>query len=840
MLYPYAHLSSALSAPKIAENFLKDAEQLLSTKYKVTRAPFGWYKSFEMKCKGHPLSELSREFSIDNRKDISTEETVQKIEPGSPAVSSNPTYNHLIDLLEKNNVKYRLIDHSPEGRTEVVSKLRGNKLSQAAKCIIVEVNLRENKKKYVLGVVPGDARIKLDKIKELYQGDKVTFAAKSIAEELAGSVSGTVLPLSFNPKMELLVDPLLLENEELYFNAARLDRSIIIKSEDYKRLTKPRLENIADYSEVPKTDLKRESKDEPFIFNDVELTDEQKLKLSAAFIVAKAVNELYPQAELGSCNFYNEQAFVDIANIKLKQEEIAKIEKQAKKISEAGLKIELKSRETVQSITKLQEDIAKDLGAKALFYSLDDLLLVPQFKHPFVFITNKVVALKILNSSSVYWKNNANNPQLTRIYVVGFNSQQGLDNYVKKIEDAENRSHLKLGKEQGLFVISDLVGPGLPLLAPKGMIIRNEIINFLWELHHGKGYQQVWTPHIAKNDLYKTSGHWEKFGDELFKVKGKVDEFVLKPMNCPHHMQIFNNFSFSYRDMPVRFFEPATVYRDEKSGQLVGLSRVRAITQDDGHLFCRISQITAEVKTIVEIIHKFYHTLQMDKDYWVSLSVRGEDKTKYLGSDEGWKFAESALENAAKELKLPYVRKEGEAAFYGPKLDFLLKDALGREWQLATIQCDFNLPERFNLTFMNEKGEKERPVVIHRAISGSLERFMSILIEHFAGKFPLWINPVQVKIITVTDRNNDFAQEVAEKMYSKGLRVVVDDRSETIGKKVREAQMEKVNYIVTIGDKECEAKNLAVRTRNGDVKFNVDVDTFIIDLRKEVDERVIK
>ena len=390
-----------------------------------------------------------------------------------------------------------------------------------------------------------------------------------------------------------------------------------------------------------------------------------------------------------------------------------------------------------------------------------------------------------------------------------------------------------------LFVTSDLVGPGLPLLAPKGMIIRSEIINYLWQLHHDKGYQRVWTPHIAKEQLYKTSGHWDKFGDELFKVQGKSDRFILKPMNCPHHMQIFDSFSLSYRDMPVRFFEPATIYRDEKSGQLHGLSRVRAITQDDGHLFCRTSQIKQEVATIVSVIRKFYQTLGMDKDYWVSLSVRGEDKSKYLGSDEVWNNAEGSLEEAAKENDLPYKKIPGEAAFYGPKLDFIFKDSLGREWQLATIQCDFNLPERFNLSFMNEESKKERPVVIHRAISGSLERFMSVLIEHFAGKFPLWLSPVQVKVLTITDKHLQFAGDVVSSMKGKGLRVELDDRTETMGKKVRDAQMEKVNYIVTVGDKEMEKNSLSVRDRNGDVS-DVPVNEFISKLVDEVSKKKIK
>ncbi len=350
-----------------------------------------------------------------------------------------------------------------------------------------------------------------------------------------------------------------------------------------------------------------------------------------------------------------------------------------------------------------------------------------------------------------------------RVYGLAFETKEALDAYETQQEEAKKRDHKKLGKELKLFTISPLVGAGLPLIQPKGMVIRKEIEDYLWSLHKRRGYSRVWTPHIAKEDLYVTSGHAAKFGAEIFKVTGGAnnsadgktgEQFFLKPMNCPHHMQIFADNQFSYRDMPVRYFEPATVYRDEKSGQLGGLTRVRSITQDDGHLFCRVSQIGDEVGAIVDIIKTFYTTVGLMENYWVRLSVRGDDKSAYLGSDDVWEKAEKALEDAAKANKLPYKIGKGEAAFYGPKLDFMFKDSIGREWQLATIQCDFNLPERFDLSFNNEKSEKERPVVIHRAISGSLERFLGILIEHYAGKFPLWLAPVQARIIPVGEAHH--------------------------------------------------------------------------------------
>lgn len=418
--------------------------------------------------------------------------------------------------------------------------------------------------------------------------------------------------------------------------------------------------------------------------------------------------------------------------------------------------------------------------------------------------------------AGAYWRGDEAKPMLTRIYGLAFDTKADLDAHRTQREEAEKRDHKKLGREMKLFTISPLVGAGLPLLQPKGAIIRREIEEYLWELHKGKGYNRVWTPHIAKRDLYETSGHAAKFGDEIFRVTGKDDEFYMKPMNCPHHMQIFADNQFSYRDMPVRYFEPATVYRDEKTGQLGGLTRVRSITQDDGHLFCRVSQIGEEVSTIVGIIREFYTTMGMLDGYWVSLSVRGDDRSKYLGSDDAWDSAETALEAAAKENKLNYTRVEGEAAFYGPKLDFMFKDAIGREWQLATIQCDFNLPERFDLSYINEAGEKERPVVIHRAISGSLERFMGVAIEHFAGAFPLWLAPVQARVLPIADRHVDFARNVAEQMKAGGIRAELDSSNETLGKKIRAGKSEKIPYLIVIGDAEAQpGAPLTVEGRDG-------------------------
>lgn len=446
-------------------------------------------------------------------------------------------------------------------------------------------------------------------------------------------------------------------------------------------------------------------------------------------------------------------------------------------------------------------------------------------------------SFKLTKSAGAYWRGDEKNKMLTRIYGLAFETKEELEAYEKQREEAEKRDHKKLGRELKLFTISPLIGAGLPLMQPKGMIIRKTIEDYLWDLHKTKGYSRVWTPHIAKEDLYVTSGHAAKFGDELFRVSGKEEKFIMKPMNCPHHMQIFADNQFSYRDMPVRYFEPATVYRDEKTGQLGGLTRVRSITQDDGHLFCRVNQIQQEVSTIVGIIREFYSTIGLMDDYWVSLSVRGDDKSAYLGSDEVWNLAESALEDAAKANQLKYKRVPGEAAFYGPKLDFIFKDAIGRPWQLATIQCDFNLPERFELEFTNEKGEKERPVVIHRAISGSLERFMGILIEHHAGNFPLWLSPSQVAVVPVRENHNGPAKELYEKMLKLNIRAELLDSDENLGKKIRAAKVQKIPYTIIIGDKDIEAQKVTLESRDHGAIGQLPAEEVISRLLKEIEEK---
>jgi threonyl-tRNA synthetase len=425
---------------------------------------------------------------------------------------------------------------------------------------------------------------------------------------------------------------------------------------------------------------------------------------------------------------------------------------------------------------------------------------------------------KLDKVAGAYWRGDEKNPMLSRIYGLAFETKEELDAYLFQLEEAKKRDHRKLGKEHDLFTFSELVGAGLPLWTPKGTLIRHHLDTFIWQLREKHGYQRVTIPHITKKDLYVTSGHWEKFADELFRIttrEGK--EYALKPMNCPHHTQIFDRHPHSYRDMPQRYAETTMVYRDEQSGELGGLTRVLSITQDDSHVFCRHSQVKEEFFKIWDIIDTFYGTFGFNLRVRLSFHEPSEME-KYLGTKEIWANAENALREIAKERNANYFEAPGEAAMYGPKLDFMAKDSLGREHQVATIQLDMNLPERFDLSCINEKGEKERIVMIHCAIMGSIERFSAVLIEHLGGNFPLWLAPEQVHIIPVADIHKEYADQVYHALKAVGIRIHMDDSKDSMGKKIRAAKQAKIPYFIVIGDKEVDAKNVTIENRGGESK----------------------
>jgi threonyl-tRNA synthetase len=446
-------------------------------------------------------------------------------------------------------------------------------------------------------------------------------------------------------------------------------------------------------------------------------------------------------------------------------------------------------------------------------------------------------AFKLDKVAGAYWRGDEKNPMLTRIYGLAFDTKDELVAYEQQLEEAKKRDHRKLGKEQDLFTFSDLVGAGLPLWTPKGTIVRHLLDEYIWKLREKHGYQRVTIPHITKKDLYETSGHWQKFGDELFRIKTREGkEYALKPMNCPHHTQIFDRKPHSYREMPQRYAETTMVYRDEQSGELGGLTRVLSITQDDSHVFCRYHQIKEEFFRIWDIVDTFYGAFGFNQ-MRVRLSFHDPaEMDKHLGDRVVWEQAENALREIAEERKADYFEAKGEAALYGPKLDFMAKDSLGREHQVATIQLDMNLPEQFDLTCINEHGDKERIVMIHCAIMGSIERFSAVLFEHLGGNFPLWLAPVQLTVIPVSDSHSDYATKVYEELRGVGLRVELDSSNESMGKKIRSARQDKLPYFIVVGDREVEEKLVTLESRDGQSEV-LPLDKLATHLLTEIDTK---
>jgi len=437
--------------------------------------------------------------------------------------------------------------------------------------------------------------------------------------------------------------------------------------------------------------------------------------------------------------------------------------------------------------------------------------------------------------AGAYWRGDENNRMLTRIYGVAFENSEDLQKYLKMVEEAKKRDHRKLGKELDLFCFSDLVGPGLPMFTPKGTVLINELRKKVEETCAGYGFEKVITPHLAKIGLFEISGHADKFADELFHVTSKhKQDYVMKPVQCPHQTQIFASKPRSYRDLPIRYMESEKQYRAEKPGEIGGLTRVIAITVEDGHSFCRVEQVKQEVKNMIQIIKDFYTSLGLWENHWVSLSVRDYDHPeKYIGSQEDWDTCEKMLEEISGEMELDAKRCEGEAALYGPKIDFMFKDALGKEIQIPTVQLDFATPKKFNLVFTNEKGEEEHPVMVHRAILGSYERFLALLIEHFAGAFPVWLSPVQVKILAVGESHHDHCRQLSQELQANNIRTEIDIEDDTINYKIRKATQEKVPYVLVVGDKEMNSDKLNVRDRGQTETREISKQEFIQEIKNQ-------
>lgn len=574
--------------------------------------------------------------------------------------------------------------------------------------------------------------------------------------------------------------------------------------------------------------------------------DVAAMRHSLAHITAAAIQRLWPEAKFGvgpvvENGYYYD---IDLGDYKLSEEDFPKIEAAMHEIIKANEPFEQfimsideaiewstkydqpYKRELLNDLQRAGTTVAKELDSAEIGLATDSNSKVNEVsffrngdftdlcRGPHVESTGDVGAYKLMRVSGAYWRGKESNPQMQRVYGIAFRTDKELRQYLTVLEEAKKRDHRKLGQELDLFLFSDMVGSGLPMFTPRGTVLREELANYSNELRQQYGFEKVWTPHITKKDLYEASGHWAKFGDELFLVKSQEtsDELVMKPMNCPHHTRIYASKQRSYRDLPIRYLETTTDYRDEKTGELGGLNRVRALTQDDSHVFCRQDQIEQEINNLLAAANDLYATVNMQLR--VRLSYR-DDSDAYLGSPDLWATAQDQLKNAVVANELNYFEQEGEAAFYGPKIDFMATDALGREHQVATVQLDFVQPDRFGLEYIAEDGSKQQPVMIHSALLGSIERFLSVYIEHTAGKFPVWLAPEQVRLITVNQEQDtmDFAEQLAVRARELGIRIKTDNSNESVGKKIRAAELGKVPYTVVLGEKEIASGEVIPRIR---------------------------
>jgi len=582
-----------------------------------------------------------------------------------------------------------------------------------------------------------------------------------------------------------------------------------------------------------------------FTWNDV--SGKKAFWHSSSHIVAQALEQLYPGVNLTIGPAIDNGFYYDVALPEgkvISDKDFAQIEKTALEIARGKHEFNMRSVSKADALKKYRDEnnpykveLIENLEDGSITFcdhdSFTDLCRGGHIPN-----TGIVKAIKILSVAGAYWRGDENKPQLTRLYGISFPKQKELTEYLELLEEAKKRDHRKLGKEMELFTFSQKVGQGLPLWLPKGAALRERLENFLKKAQKKVGYEMVVTPHIGQKELYVTSGHYAKYGEDSFqpiKTPKMDEEFLLKPMNCPHHCEIYNSKPFSYKELPKRFAEFGTVYRYEQSGELHGLTRVRGFTQDDAHIFCTPDQLDQEFKDVIDLSLYVLNSLGFD-NFTAQVSVRDLSKPeKYIGSVENWEKAENAIINAAAEKGLNYVVEAGEAAFYGPKLDFMVKDALGRQWQLGTIQVDYNLPERFELSYKGSDNQSHRPVMIHRAPFGSMERFIALLLEHTGGNFPLWLTPQQAVILPVSEKHEKYAEKVLNSLENAEIRGLVDSRNETIGKKIREAEMSKIPFMLIVGDQEAQDQTISVRKHGGEEIGTISVEDFAQLVKKEIE-----
>ncbi len=570
---------------------------------------------------------------------------------------------------------------------------------------------------------------------------------------------------------------------------------------------------------------------------------------STAHLMAEALESLYPGVKFGigpsiENGFYYD---VDLGDKVLTEADLPKIEKKMKELASQKneyVREEVPKQKALKYYREKGDEYKVELigeleDGTISFYQHGDF--TDLCRGPHLPDTGYIKAIKLLNVAGAYWRGDEHNKQLTRIYGISFPKKKQLDEYLEMLEEAKKRDHRKLGKQLELFTFSPKVGQGLPLWLPKGAALRERLENFLKRIQKEYGYEQVISPHIGQKELYVTSGHYAKYGKDSFQpinTPAEGEEFLLKPMNCPHHCEIYKSKQYSYRDLPVRFAEFGTVYRYEQSGELHGLTRVRGFTQDDAHIFCRPDQLKDEFKKVIDIVFKIFNALQFD-NYTVQVSLKDkENSDNYIGSEENWNKSEEAILEAVEEKGLETKIEYGEAAFYGPKLDFMVKDALGREWQLGTIQVDYNLPERFELEYIGSDNDRHRPVMIHRAPFGSMERFVAVLIEHTAGKFPLWLVSDQVVVLPISEKFNDYAKKVSKFLNNYDIRTLIDERNEKIGKKIRDNELKKIPYLLIVGEKEVENDHVSVRKQGEGDQGSMKLEEFKDFIQKEIQKQL--
>ncbi|MCF8330935.1 MAG: threonine--tRNA ligase [Bacteroidales bacterium] len=570
---------------------------------------------------------------------------------------------------------------------------------------------------------------------------------------------------------------------------------------------------------------------------------------SSAHLMAEAVELLYPGVKFGIGPAIDHGFYYDIdpGHHNITKDDLPKIESKMKELAKQKqefVREEVPKKQALEYYKEKGDEYKVELideleDGTITFYKSGEF--TDLCRGPHIPSTSPIKAIKLLSIAGAYWRGDENRKQLTRIYGITFPKKKQLDEYLEMLEEAQKRDHRKIGKELEIFTFSQQVGSGLPLWLPKGAALRERLESFLKKIQHKAGYEQVISPHIGNVNLYKTSGHFQKYGEDSFqtiKTPNEGEEFMLKPMNCPHHCEMYNAKQFSFRDLPVRYAEFGTVYRYEQSGELHGLTRVRGFTQDDAHIFCTPEQVKNEFKGVIDIIMKIFKALNF-QDYVAQVSLRdSENNEKYIGSDENWDKAESAILDIVEDSGLDYIVEYGEAAFYGPKLDFMVKDALGRSWQLGTVQVDYNLPERFNLEYTGSDNEKHRPVMIHRAPFGSMERFVAVLIEHTAGKFPLWLTPDQVRILPISEKYHNYAEKVLSLLDNYDIRAQIDRRNEKIGRKIRDSELKKIPYMLIIGEKEAENKTVSIRRQGeGDIGA-IPIQEFIHDMKNKIENEL--